>query len=116
MTPPTSGCVISRRPASPSPVCSNCNASDGTPASSDGAPGNSAHDQSPGDVASEAHADNPSSEDDVHANSGEAPGHNKSTESESTPSTESHSNNSGGNGSGLGGLNSSHSSSAKLKP
>lgn len=43
-----------------------------TPASGndDGVPGNSAHDQSPGDVASEAHTDNPSSQDDAHAQNG----------------------------------------------
>ena len=43
-----------------------------TPASrnDDGVPGNSAHDQSPGDVASEAHSDNPSSRDDAHAQDG----------------------------------------------
>ena len=43
-----------------------------TPASGndDGTPGNSAHDQAPGDVASDAHEDNPSSQDDTHAQSG----------------------------------------------
>lgn len=58
-----------------------------TPASSDGAPGNSAHDRSPGDVASEAHVDNPTTVDDTHARSGD---HSSSdSSSDSTDSTDS---------------------------
>ena len=37
----------------------------------DGVPGNSAQDQAPGDIASEAHSDNPASQDDVHAQNGQ---------------------------------------------
>ena len=107
----------SDQPASTPPVTGEVPQHDETPTSSapasDAAPpavtpasdaANSAHDHEPGDTASAAHSDNPSSEDDTHARSGEDNGRTPTTQSstDSTQSSDTSSSGGGGNGSGSG--------------